>query len=32
MVLTYPANHKPRYEHFEIEGFLDETLREGALK
>lgn len=30
MVITYPANHKPRYGNFEIEGFLDETLREGA--
>lgn len=30
MVLTYPAGHKPRYENFELKGFLDEPLREGA--
>lgn len=30
MFLDYPNGHVPRYENFELAGFLDETMREGA--
>ncbi len=30
MFLDYPKDHVPRYENFELAGFLDETMREGA--
>lgn len=30
MYLSFPANHKPRYQDFKLAGLLDETLREGA--
>jgi len=30
MTLTFPKGHVPRYENFELVGFLDETMREGA--
>lgn len=30
MDLSFPAAHKARYDNFEIDGVLDETLREGA--
>lgn len=30
MFLDFPKGHKPRYENFELAGFLDETMREGA--
>lgn len=29
-LLKFPKNHKPRYCGFNIDGILDETLREGA--
>ncbi|MCC5979534.1 MAG: hypothetical protein JJU21_15845 [Salinarimonas sp.] len=30
MFLDFPTGHKPRFENFELAGFLDETMREGA--
>ncbi|WP_102693068.1 hypothetical protein [Rummeliibacillus pycnus] len=30
MVMTYPIDHRMRYGNFELKGYLDETLREGA--
>lgn len=30
MFLDFPRGHQPRFENFELAGFLDETMREGA--
>ncbi|WP_026675564.1 isopropylmalate synthase [Alkalihalobacterium bogoriense] len=30
MQLSYPKGHRPRYKNFQLDGLLDETLREGA--
>lgn len=30
MEMKIPAGHKPRFDNFELSGFIDETLREGA--
>lgn len=30
MFLTFPKGHEPRFQNFQLDGLLDETLREGA--
>ncbi len=30
MSLSFPSDHRPRFDNFEIDGILDETLREGS--
>ncbi|WP_416828443.1 hypothetical protein [Ectobacillus polymachus] len=30
MQLSFPKGHEPRYENFQLDGLLDETLREGS--